>query len=75
MERPILRISPKKYAGETTIVSMRMAKDLLKDIDAVANVTGRTRNEILTMSLEFALEHMEIVMREREEMNNGSNQV
>ena len=75
MERPILRISPKKYAGETTIVSMRMAKDLLKDIDAVANVTGRTRNEILTMSLEFALEHREIVMREREEKNNGSNQV
>ena len=75
MERPILRISPKKSAGETTIVSMRMAKDLLKDIDAVANVTGRTRNEILTMSLEFALEHMEIVMREREEKNNGSDQV
>ena len=75
MERPILRISPKKYAGATTIVSMRMAKDLLKDIDAVANVTGRTRNEILTMSLEFALEHMEIVMWEREEKNNGSDQV
>lgn len=75
MDKPILRISPKKYAGETTIVSMRMAKDLLKDIDAVANVTGRTRNEILTMSLEFALEHMEIVMREREEKNNGSDQV
>lgn len=75
MERPILRISPKKYAGETTIVSMRMAKDLLKDIDAVANVTGRTRNEILTMSLEFALEHMEIAMKEREEQKNGGNQV
>ena len=73
MERPILRISPKKYAGETTIVSMRMAKDLLKDIDAVANVTGRTRNEILSMSLEFALEHMEIVMKEKED--NGSDQV
>lgn len=73
MDKPILRISPKKYAGETTIVSMRMAKDLLKDIDAVANVTGRTRNEILTMSLEFALEHMEIVMKEKE--NNGCNQM
>ena len=75
MNKPILRISPKKYAGETTIVSMRMAKDLLKDIDAVANVTGRTRNEILTMSLEFALEHMEIAMKEREEQKNGGNQV
>ena len=67
MSEPILRITPKKYGGETTIVSMRMAKELLKDIDAVANVTGRNRKEILTMSLEFALNHMEIVMKEREE--------
>ena len=67
MSEPILRITPKKYSGETTIVSMRIAKDLLKDIDAVANVTGRNRNEILTMSLEFALNHMEIFMKEREE--------
>ena len=67
MSEPILRITPKKYSGETTIVSMRIAKDLLKDSDAVANVTGRNRNEILTMSLEFALNHMEIVMKEREE--------
>lgn len=67
MESPTLRITPKKYAGETTIVSMRIAKDLLKDIDAVASITGRNRNEILTMSLEFALNHMEVVMKEREE--------
>ena len=67
MERPTLRITPKKYAGETTIVSMRIAKDLLKDIDADASITGRNRNEILTMSLEFALNHMEVVMKEREE--------
>jgi len=67
MSEPVLRISPKKYSGETTIISMRVAKELLKDIDAVANVTGRNRNEILTMSLEFALNHMEVVMKEREE--------
>ena len=67
MEKPTLRITPKKYAGETTIVSMRLSKELLKDIDAVANVTGHNRNEILTKSLEFALNHMEIVMNERVE--------
>lgn len=67
MSEPVLRISPKKYAGETTIISTRLAKELVKDIDAVANVTGRSRNEILAMSLEFALNHMEIVMNEREE--------
>lgn len=66
MSEPVLRISPKKYNGETTIISMRLAKELVKDIDAVASMTGRNRNEILTMSLEFALNHMEIVMREQE---------
>ena len=67
MSEPVLRISPKKYSGETTIVSMRMSKELLKDIDNIAKVTGRNRNEIMAMSLEFSLNHMEIVMKEREE--------
>lgn len=75
MEGPILRITPKKYGGETTIVSMRLSKEMLKDIDGVASATGRTRNEILTMSLEFALEHMEVTAQERGEQNNGSDQV
>lgn len=71
MDEHILRIAPKKYSGETTIVSMRLSKELLKDIDFVANKTGYNRNEILTKSLEFALNHMEIVTREREEETNG----
>ena len=66
MEKPTLRITPKKYTGETTIISMRMAKDLLKDIDGIAALTGRNRNEILTTSLEFALNHMEIIIKENE---------
>ena len=67
MQKPVLRISSKRYSGETTIVSMRMAKELLKDIDQVAALTGRNRNEILNMSLEFALKHMEIATGEAEE--------
>ena len=67
MSNPVFRISPKKYNGETTIVSMRLSKELLKEIDNVASLTGRNRNEILTMSLEFALNHMEVVMKEQEE--------
>lgn len=72
MSGAVLRISPKKYHGETTIVSMRIAKDLLQDIDNVANITGRTRNEILTMSLEFALSHMEIDKNNEEEREHGN---
>ena len=60
MKEPILRLTPKKYTGETTIVSMRMPKDMLREIDAVAAKTGRTRNEFMLMSLEFALDHLEI---------------
>lgn len=67
MSNPVLKIGAKKYGGETTIVSMRMAKDMLKDIDAVAAATGRTRNEILSTCLEFALDHIEITDKEEEE--------
>ncbi len=66
MSEPIFRISPKKYTGETTIVSMRISKDMLRDIDEAAARTGRNRNELLAMSLEFALNHMQIVTNERE---------
>lgn len=60
MDEPVLRIYPKRYGGESTIISMRMASDLLKDIDGVAALTGRSRNEIMTLSLEFALDHMKV---------------
>lgn len=59
-EEKKLVISPLKYSGETSVVSMRMPKDMLADIDAIAAKTARTRNEIMMLSLEFALEHMQI---------------
>ncbi len=58
-----LVIQPQKYGGETTVVSMRMPKDMLADIDKVATETRRTRNEIMMLSLEFALAHMEIIKK------------
>lgn len=64
MSEPVLRIPKKKYGGDTTVVSMRISKELLSDIDKVADLAGRNRNEILTMSLEFALNHTEILMQE-----------
>ena len=67
MAEPILRIPRKKYSGDTTVVSMRMYRELLKDIDKVADLTGRNRNEILTMSLAFALSHTEIMLQEEKQ--------
>ena len=59
-EKKKLIIQRQKYGSETSVISMRMPKGMLADIDKVAAETGRTRNEILMISIEFALENMEI---------------
>ena len=63
MADPKFQITPKKYTGESSVVSMRMPKDMLRDIDAIAAKIGRTRNEFMLMSLEFAMDHLEIEER------------
>lgn len=55
-----LRIQPHRYGGESAVISLRLPKDMLAVIDRVAAETGRTRNEILVLSMEFALDNMEI---------------
>ena len=53
-------IRPHKYGGETSVISLRLPKEMLAVIDQVAADTGRTRNEIMVKSLEYALDNMEI---------------
>ena len=60
-----LVIPAKKYVEESTVISMRLPKDMLRDIDEVSSITGRTRNEILSLALEFALKHMELDKKEK----------
>ncbi|MBQ6755736.1 MAG: hypothetical protein IJP43_02135 [Oscillospiraceae bacterium] len=59
MEDPKLYIPKKKYTGESAVVSMRMPKDMLRDVDRIAAETGRTRNELLSIFIEFAIEHLD----------------
>ena len=66
MSEPVFRIPKKKYGGDTTVVSARLSRDLLKDIDKVADASGRSRNEIIAMSLEFALTHTEVLLHKEE---------
>lgn len=61
MTDPKLEIIPKKYSGESTVISMRITKAMLADIDKIAAETGRTRNELMSLSLEFALKHIKII--------------
>ena len=58
MEERKLVIHPQKYTSESKVVSMRLPVDMLVEVDRVAKETGRTRNEIMQLSLEFALQNM-----------------
>lgn len=40
MTDPKLEIIPKKYSGESTVISMRITKAMLADIDKIAAETG-----------------------------------
>lgn len=55
-----LVISQHRYTGESAVISLRLPKEMLNAVEKVAADTGRTRNEILVLSVEFALKNMEI---------------
>ena len=55
-----LVISSKKYTGETSVVSARLPIDLIKKLDEICEITGRTKNEVIQMCLEFSVENIEI---------------
>lgn len=59
MEEPKLQIPIKRYSGETAVVSVRMPKDMLGEIDSLAARSGRPRNDLLLKCLEFAIDHIE----------------
>ena len=67
MEKPIFQIAQKQYTGESAVVSVRMPKDMMADIDEAARISGRTRNEIITLALEFALGNLVITAAAKQE--------
>lgn len=60
MNNKKLQIKQKKYSGESSVISMRRPNQLIKRIDEVAPMTGRSRNDIIIRSLDFALDNLEI---------------
>ena len=60
MSEKRLKISTKKYIGETAVVSARLPNDLIRKIDEICEMTGRTRNEIIQICLEFSVDNIEI---------------
>lgn len=60
MERAKFEVTSKNYKGYSSVISLRLSNDLISKFDEIANETGRTRNEILSMALEYALSNVEI---------------
>lgn len=60
MSEKKLKISAKKYFGDTAVISARLPNDLIKKIDEICESTGRNRNEVMQLCLEFAVENIEI---------------
>lgn len=55
-----LVIQNKKSNTESTIISMRIQKDLLMEINEVVSKTGNSRNEVLQMCLRFAMDNLQV---------------
>ncbi len=53
-----LIITQKKYKGDTSVVSARLPADMIKEIDNLAEHTGRNRNEIISLCIEYALDNL-----------------
>ena len=55
-------IRPRKPAfGKTSVVSTRLPDTVIDKLDDIARKTGRSRNELIQMCIDFALENLEIV--------------
>ena len=50
------RFSPRK--PEKEVISMRIPKDLLDDLDQKSAAVGISRNELINQCIQFALAHM-----------------
>ncbi|MBQ5320827.1 MAG: ribbon-helix-helix protein, CopG family [Oscillospiraceae bacterium] len=60
MSKEKLVISSKKYRGDSTVISIRLPDELVKELDKIAEETGRTRNEVIQKCLVFAVDNLEI---------------
>jgi len=59
MEKKLI-IKKKKYQGESMVVTSRLPVELVTELDRIAELSGRTRNELIQTCLEFAVNNLEI---------------
>lgn len=62
MNNDSLVVTPKRPKGddEHKVFSIRIKEDTVNRIDKIVSMTGRSRNELIGIFLEYALEHCEV---------------
>lgn len=62
MDNARLVVKAKRPKGEDgyKVFSVRVKEDTVSKLDAIAETTGRSRNELIGTFLEFAVEHCSI---------------
>ena len=55
-----LVIKPNKYGGSSSVVSARIPDELLEQLEKISAKTGKSRNELLVLMIEFSLANLEI---------------
>ncbi len=66
MDSKKLVISTRKFKGETSVVSARLPVEMITTLDKIAEDTGRNRNEIISLCLEYAIENLTIDVDNKE---------
>lgn len=57
-----LVITPKRPKGDDgyKVFSVRIKEDIVKRLDTISSETGRSRNELIGLFLEYAADHCKI---------------
>ena len=60
MDDKKLVIRPKKFSGDSSVLSLGLPNELVAKLDEIAENTKRTRNDIVLKCLEYAVQNIEI---------------
>lgn len=50
----------KKNADECVVTSVRLDKDIIERLDAIAAKSNRSRNQLVNMALRYALDNLKL---------------
>ena len=53
-------VKRRKYLGNTSVVSARIPEDLIKKLNDVCEETGYSKNDIIQMCIEYAIDNIKI---------------